>query len=1212
MNAYTFHITPVDLALLGAIFIGLTLALQLWFTKRKNRTANRLLALALVTVVLWIAWALGIDMKLNSYFPRWSWLPLQFSMALGPLIYLYVLKITRPWYKFHWKDLLHFSPLLLQQGALTFEIGESVRTGTATYETLTFQQINPALFLAAFISVMAYLYLSFRLIERFYQQLKFNDMSDRYRRDLNWLKRLLIGFGVLWLLWVPYAAIDYFYYHHPPGIHTYYPLCFFLTVVMIWMSATALLGQETAIAAPAPAASKPLSPALLRQKGTWLKNAVKTGRYYQDPELSLNSLADKLGLSPHELSRVINIAFKKSFSDFINECRVADFIQKMQDPAYAHITLLGIAFESGFNSKTTFNRTFRQITGKSPVEYKSQLKNERPYYNMGRTQGYTTAISFRETTFTWSSPKLNRSYMIRNYLKLAWRNLTRNKVSSMINIGGLAVGMSVAMLIGLWIWDELSFNKYHQNYDHIAQVRSRLVYRGEVGINSSVQYPLATELKTNYKDNFKHIVMASWDVDNILSAGEKKLSRTGLFMDPDAPEMLSLKMIHGSRGGLKDVNSIMLSASTAKAFFGDKDPVNQVMKINNKLIVTVTGVYEDLPLNTQFKDLKFLAPTALWILDNPWISGKTMTDWNNHFLKIYVEINPNTDFDKVNARIKNAELKNLGNFKELANMHPRVFLLQMRDWHLHNFKRGAPDTGPLQMLWLIGVIGVFVLLLACINFMNLSTARSEKRAKEIGVRKAIGSLRRQLIGQFYSESFLVVVLSFMVSLFLALIFLPSFNEIAAKDVSIPAGSAWFWLASILFVLLTSVVAGSYPALYLSSFNAVKVLKGTFRVGRFASLPRKILVVTQFTVSVALIICTIIIYRQVQVAKDRPVGYTRDGVLMIEKKSADFDGKYDLLRTELKKTGVVSEMSESFGKVTEIGSGNGGFKWRGKDPKLDDQFGTLPVSFEYGKTIGWQFVQGRDFSRNFLSDSSGIVINESAAKYMGLKSPVGEAVSWKFQDQPIKYYKILGVVKDMIMESPYEPVYPTIFMIKGHVGTSVINVKINPKVSAGEALPKIAAVFKKIVPSAPFEYKFADEEYNTKFAAEQRIGTLAAIFAGLAIFISCLGLFGLASFVAEQRTKEIGVRKVLGASVFNLWGMLSANFIRLVVLSQLIASPIAYYFMHQWLQHYQFRTEVSWWIFAVTWAGAIGITLLTVSFQSVRAALANPVKSLRSE
>jgi putative ABC transport system permease protein len=803
--------------------------------------------------------------------------------------------------------------------------------------------------------------------------------------------------------------------------------------------------------------------------------------------------------------------------------------------------------------------------------------------------------------------------MVKNYLKIAWRNLIKNKVSSFINIGGLAVGMAVAMLIGLWIWDELSFNKYHQNYGHIAQVNTRLIdtRTREIFRNSSMQVPMVTQLKTNYKNNFKHIVMASWDVDDILSAGDKKISRTGLFMDPDAPEMLTLKMIYGSRAGLKDPYSIMLSESTSRAFFGDANPVNHVIKINNKFDVKVTGVYEDLPLNSQFKDLKFISPTDLWIADNPWIK-QAASDWQNHFLKIYVEIPPNTDFATVSQNIKDVELKNLGNQKEEAKLNPQVFLLPMSDWHLHNFKRGKPDTSPLQMLWLISIIGAFVLLLACINFMNLSTARSEKRAKEIGIRKAVGSIRRQLISQFYCESFLIVLLSFLLSMILVAISLPWFNDLSAKLIKTPYQSAYFWLLSIVFIFITSIVAGSYPALYLSSFNPVKVLKGTFRVGRFASIPRKILVVMQFTVSVALIICTIIIYRQVQVAKDRPVGYTRDGLIMIEKKSSDFDGKYNILRSELKNTGVVAEMSESFGKVTEIASGNGGFKWRGKDPNMQDQFGTLPVTFEYGKTVGWQFVSGRDFSSSFITDSSGMVINESAAKYMGLKNPVGEEISWKFQDQPVKYYKILGVVKDMVMESPYEPMYPTIFMIKGHVGTNQINIKINPNVSASQALPKIEAVFKKIIPSAPFEYKFADQEYAAKFAAEENIGRLAAVFGGLAIFISCLGLFGLASFVAEQRVKEIGVRKVLGASVINLWGMLSKDFVLLVIISQLIASPIAYYFMHNWLQHYQYRTNISWWMFAATAVGAIAITLLTVSYQSIKTALENPVKSLRSE
>jgi ABC-type antimicrobial peptide transport system permease subunit len=806
--------------------------------------------------------------------------------------------------------------------------------------------------------------------------------------------------------------------------------------------------------------------------------------------------------------------------------------------------------------------------------------------------------------------------MIKNYLKVAWRNLVKNRVTSLINIGGLAVGMAVAMLIGLWVWDELSFDTYHKNYKTIGQIRVHMVDRksNTQGINSSVQFPLFTELKANYKENFKHIVMASWDVNNILSAGDKKLSRTGLYMDADAPEMLTLKMTHGSWAGLKDPYSIMLSASTAKAFFGNANPMNQVIKINNKYVVKVTGVYEDLPLNTQFKDLKFLSPIYLWFADNPWIKTSATTDWQNHFLKIYAQIAPNTSFEQVSHNIKDAELKNLKDvkFKDEAALNPQVLVMPMCDWHLHNYKRGQPDNGPLQMVWLISIIGTFVLLLACINFMNLSTARSETRAKEIGIRKAVGSLRMQLIGQFLSESFLIVMLAFSLSLILATLSLPWFNDLAAKQVIMPFQSLYFWLISIGFIFITSIIAGSYPALYLSSFKPVKVLKGTFKAGRLASIPRKVLVVTQFTVSVALIICTIVVYKQIQIAKNRPVGYTREGLIMIEKKNSDFDGKYDILRSELKNTGVVSEMSESFGKVTEIASGNGGFQWKGKDPNFNDSFGTLPVTFEYGKTIGWQFTSGRDFSRAFITDSNGMVINEAAAKYMGLKNPVGEDVSWKFQDQPRRYYKILGVVKDMIMESPYDDTFPTIFMIKGHVGTSQINVKINSKVSASEALPKIEAVFKKIIPSAPFEYKFADEEYAAKFAAEERIGKLAGVFATLAIFISCLGLFGLASFVAEQRFKEIGVRKVLGATVVDLWTLLSKDFVQLVNLSQLIASPIAYYFMHKWLMNYHYRTDISWWVFGITCFGALLITLVTVSYQSIKAATANPVKSLRSE
>jgi ABC-type antimicrobial peptide transport system permease subunit len=389
-----------------------------------------------------------------------------------------------------------------------------------------------------------------------------------------------------------------------------------------------------------------------------------------------------------------------------------------------------------------------------------------------------------------------------------------------------------------------------------------------------------------------------------------------------------------------------------------------------------------------------------------------------------------------------------------------------------------------------------------------------------------------------------------------------------------------------------------------------VLKGTFKVGRFASMPRKVLVVMQFTISLALIIGAIIVYNQIQYSKDRPIGYNRNGLMMVQMKSPDFYGKFDLLRTDLRNLGAIEELSESSSPLTEVWSDNDGFSWQGKDPTLDGDFGTIWVTHDFGKTVGWQFKEGRDFSREFKTDSSAIVLNESAVKFMGIKNPVGTMVKWG-TDAKAKSYKVIGVIKDMLMESPYEAVRQTIYFMD-YENVNWIVMKLNPNKSASESVSKIEAAFKKYIPSAPFDYKFADTEFAAKFAAEERIGKLSTFFAALAIFISCLGLFGLASFVAEQRTKEIGVRKVLGASVFNLWRLLSKDFVLLVIISLLIAVPISYYFMHNWLQSYQYRTKISWWVFAVAGFGAFVITILTVSFQAIKAAIANPVKSLRTE
>ena len=799
--------------------------------------------------------------------------------------------------------------------------------------------------------------------------------------------------------------------------------------------------------------------------------------------------------------------------------------------------------------------------------------------------------------------------MIKNYFTVALRNLSKNKASSFINIGGLAVGMAVAILIGLWIYDELSFDKYHKNYDRIAKVMQHQTSNGITYSDIAIPYPLASELQTNYSGDFKYVVMASWMGGHILSYDEKKINEAGMYMQPDAARLLTLKMLSGSYDGLKDMNSVLLSASVAKSFFADaNDALNKIMKIDNRSSVKVTGVYEDIPRNTEFNGLAFIAPWDLYVSTEPWIqAAKKENQWDNNSFQLFAQITDNTDFKTVGKRIVNSKLDHVA--PEDKKFKAQIFLHPMRDWHLrsHWDDNGIKTGGAIEYVWLFSIVGVFVLLLACINFMNLSTARSEKRAKEVGIRKAIGSVRSQLVSQFYSESLLVVLLSFVFSIILVQLALPWFNNVAGKKMVIPWDNPLFWTTGILFTIITGLIAGSYPALYLSSFQPVKVLKGTFRVGRFASVPRKVLVVLQFTISLALIIGTIVVYNQVQYSKNRPIGYNRGGLMMINMRSPDFYGKFDLLRTGLKSSGAIEELAESSSPLTGVWSNNGGFTWPGKDPNLDADFGTIWVTHEYGKTVGWQFKEGRDLSRDFPTDSSSIVINEAAVKFMGIKNPVGTMVKWGDN----RTYKIVGVIKDMLMQSPYEPVKQTFYFLD-YENVNWIVLKLNPNKSAQESIAKIEAVFKKYIPSAPFDYSFADDEFAAKFANEVRIGKLATFFAALAIFISCLGLFGLASFVAEQRTKEIGIRKVLGASVANLWGMLSKDFVLLVIISCFIAAPLAYYFMSKWLLKYEYRTGISWWVFAASATGALVITILTVSFQAIKAALANPVKSLRSE
>ena len=798
--------------------------------------------------------------------------------------------------------------------------------------------------------------------------------------------------------------------------------------------------------------------------------------------------------------------------------------------------------------------------------------------------------------------------MIRNYLTIALRNLSRKAGYSFINIGGLTVGMAVAMLIGFWIYDELTFDHYHPQHTRIAQVMQNQTFNDRIYTQTAIPRPIAPELQRLYGNDFKHIVMSSWTGSHILTVGDKSIDKAGNYVTEDAPYVFGLKLVKGSYSGLKEPGSIMLSQSTAIAFFGDKDPINELMKIDNFIDVKVTAVYEDLPANTTLRDMDFVAPWLLYENSEKWVK-EAAESWDNNSFQCFVQIADNADMESVSHKIINAKLDRVPQDEKIFNA--QIFLHPMTDWHLRsNWNDGVHTGGLIDYIWLFGAVGVFVLLLACINFMNLSTARSEQRAKEVGIRKTIGSMRRQLIQQFLSESLLVVIFAFLLSIVFVTAALPLFNALSGKEMHMPFGNIWFWIISLAFVLFTGIISGSYPALYLSSFEPVKVLKGSLRVGRNASLPRRVLVVVQFTVSIALIIGTMIVYRQIQFTKNRPLGYDQGGLVMFQLKSPDFKGKFDMLRNELKQAGVVTEVAESSSPLTGIWSNNSGFEWEGKDPALQTDFATIWITHEYGKTINWNIVEGRDFSREFSTDTSALVINQAAVKFMDLKDPVGKVIRWG-EDKDARKYTIIGVVSDVLASSPFENIKQAFYFNTLDEGNWLI-FRLTPSLGTTEAIAGIEKIIKRQFPAVPFDYKFVDADHARKFAAEERIGKLSGIFAMLAVFISCLGLLGLASFMAAQRTKEIGIRKVLGASTASLWSMLSKDFVILVIIACFIAVPISYYYTNNWLKGYEYKTALSWWIFVSASAGALIITLLTVSYQAIKAALGNPAKALRSE
>jgi len=620
-------------------------------------------------------------------------------------------------------------------------------------------------------------------------------------------------------------------------------------------------------------------------------------------------------------------------------------------------------------------------------------------------------------------------FMLNNYFKIAFRNLVNSKIYSIINIAGLAVGLAVVLIIGIWIGDELAYNTSVPDYKNVVQVLQNQTNNGKTETQESVPPVLADELRKLYSDDFDYIAQTSWNNDYLLTYEKKHFHKGGMYAQPEFLDIVSLEMKAGSADALEDPNTILISSALVKTIFGNRDPVGKTIKINNYHELRIGGVFQDLPDNSDFSDVHVIQSWKLFLLDNSWIADGNA--WGSNFTRVFGRIKENTDYHKIDEKIKNTILHNVDEGDKKAK--PEIFLHPMDRWHLYSeFVNGMNTGGRIKYIWLFGIIGIFVLILACINFMNLSTARSSKRAKEVGIFKTLGSNRYQLILQFLAESAAVVFLALLLSLILTQISIPYFNEIAGKNLSIPWTSSIFWITLSAFALVVSLLAGSYPAFYLSSFIPVKVLSGSRSAGKSAALPRKILVIFQFTVSVSLLACTWVVYRQIQYAKARPIGINTNQLIA----TGFYDRIYrsfDAFTNDLKSSGAVTHVAQSTSPPAQVWRTNGGFNWKGKDPNFAVDFPNNGVSFEFGKTIGWKVIQGRDFSKDILSDSGAMIITAKAAEMMALENPIGEIITWN--DRP---YHLVGIVDNILVGSPYGGDIACVYHISGEQENVIVN------------------------------------------------------------------------------------------------------------------------------------------------------------------------------
>jgi len=787
--------------------------------------------------------------------------------------------------------------------------------------------------------------------------------------------------------------------------------------------------------------------------------------------------------------------------------------------------------------------------------------------------------------------------MLRNYFKIAFRSLVKNPAYSFINIGGLAIGLASSILILLWVVDEYSYDRFHENYNSIYKLYQSQQWAQGIGTGNAMPYPMKDAIMSK-SSQIKSIVMTNWGEGNMLQVGDKRLNKYGLSASEDFFKIFSFNMVKGNPAtALSEPNSIVITESTARAFFDTQDPINKLIKIDNNQELKVTGVIKDVPKQS-FVTLDYVLPFSFYESTQPWVK-RSKDNWDNNSFQMYVQLQPGATEEEVNASIKDLIKENNEKAPTAA-----LFLHPMSKWRLYsNFENGINTGGLIDYVQLFTAIAVFVLIIACINFMNLATARSESRAREVGIRKSVGSRRKELIIQFLGESVLVTFIAFLLAIVLVEVALPGYNQLVNKTIDVDYSNPLVWGVAFSLVLILGIVSGSYPAFYLSSFQPVKVLKGKIKIGKGASTPRQVLVTLQFGFSIFLIIGTLIIYQQIMHVKNREVGYDRENLIQIWTNN-ELEDNFQTVRDALVQTGVVKSACKSNSPITSIFSNNE-VKWAGM-PDQRVAFSTIATEYDYTETMGIKMIEGRDFSPDFKSDSSAVIVNQAAVDFMGMKEPLGQKLTFNEQE-----LTIIGVVPNIVMASPYTPVEPmTLIFSPGW--SSTITVRLNQTPDIKGAIAKIEQVFKKHNPNYPFEYRFVDADFEKKFATINLISRLAAIFAGLAIVITCLGLLGLAAFTAEQRTKEVGIRKVLGATVTSIVLLISKDFSKLVLFAFVISAPLGWWFLNGFLERYPYRVEVSWWVLLSAGVIAFVLALIIVSTQALRAATSNPVNSLRSE